>query len=67
MLGVVGVQFYRLGGNMVQIMNPLHNYANSADCAKWCILGGKMVQICNRLCNMVHFRWERGANYAPFA
>ena len=48
---------------MVQIMHHLHNYA---DYAKWCILGGKMVQICNKLCNMVHFRWERGANYAPF-
>jgi len=40
-------------------MHPLHNYANGADYAKWCILGGKMVQICNKLCNMVHFRWER--------
>ena len=35
---------------MVQIMHPLHNYANGADYAKWCILGGKMVQICNKLC-----------------
>jgi len=34
-----------LGGNVVQIMPNLHNYASGADYAKWCISGGKIVRI----------------------
>ena len=30
--------------DVTEIMHPLHNYANGADYAKWCILGDKIMQ-----------------------